>query len=289
MTMPRAVRLIRAVRRPDGRGPGNGQYALQRALSALGPDWLKIGGSLQPGEIPWYWCWLDRSAAAAQAAAGRPLVVGPNVLFESSRRPCAVAEERALCAATTCRTWFTESAWYARLIQSHLKPQNRGPIVLWPYPIEPRPPGPTTPSYDLLIYAKSGYRQSLLARLRKTFRRSKLIRYGRYRRDWLWETARRSRACVYLSDDDRGPLALAEILLSGCPTVGIERGAPLVETGRTGIRLDTLAFEAIVEGIARCGALDRRRVAQRAARQFCPRRITATIVDALDRARRLED
>lgn len=286
--MPPNVRLIRAVRRPGGRGPGNGQFALQRALAATGPEWLKIGGTLQSGEIAWFWCWLDRAAAAVCAATGRPLIVGPNILFQSSRNPCAVAEERELCHSATCRLWFTESTWYARLIASCLGSQNRGPIVLWPYPIEPQPPGPIKASYDLLIYAKSGYRRSLVARLRRAFPRSKLIQYGRFQREALWAAARRAQACVYLSDDDRGPLALAEILLCGCPTVGVERGAPFVDDGKTGIRIEHVAFEPIVEAVEQCRTLDRRRVTELAATKFDSKRIVHTIVEALDQARRAE-
>ena len=40
--------------------------------------------------------------------------------------------------------------------------------------------------------------------------------------------------CAYLADDDHGPLALQEILLAGCPTVGEEHftgGAAIGPTG----------------------------------------------------------
>ena len=54
------------------------------------------------------------------------------------------------------------------------------------------------------------------------------------------EAARRSRACAYLADDDHGPLALQEILLAGCPTVGVRTGASFVKTGETGVLVDRL-------------------------------------------------
>jgi len=278
--MPR-VRLIRAVDRPTGRGPGNGQYALQKALSARSLDWLAVGGLLQADEIPWFWCWLDREAAAMCTAAGRPFVVGPNVLFESSREPCRVRAEREICNASSCRLMFTESAWYRDLIQSHRGPANRAPVVVWPYPIDPKPGDPLAPAYDLLIYAKSGYRRALVARLRRTYRRSVLIRYGGYRREALFEAARRSRACVYLSDDDRGPLALAEILLAGCPTVGIRTGAPFIQQGRTGILIDRLTSGPCIEAIENCHELDRSGVAALAAKQFDTDRIVETVLNAL--------
>ena len=43
------VRLIREVTRAGKSGPFNGQYALQKALAARRPQWLKIGGLLAPG------------------------------------------------------------------------------------------------------------------------------------------------------------------------------------------------------------------------------------------------
>jgi hypothetical protein len=52
--------------------------------------------------------------------------------------------------------------------------------------------------------------------------------------------ARRSRACAYLADDDHGPLALQEILLAGCPTVGVRTGASFIRHGETGIVVDRL-------------------------------------------------
>ena len=55
-----------------------------------------------------------------------------------------------------------------------------------------------------------------------------------YRRVELFEAACRSRACAYLADDDHGPLALQEILLAGCPTVGVRTGASFVRHGETG-------------------------------------------------------
>ena len=50
----------------------------------------------------------------------------------------------------------------------------------------------------------------------------------------------RSRVCAYLADDDHGPLALQEILLAGCTTVGVRTGASFVRTGETGVVVDRL-------------------------------------------------
>ena len=96
-------RLIRAVPAPTGRGPGNGQFALQAALRRRGPSWLAIGGPLRPGEIPWFWSWEDRETAALCAATGQPFVAGPNILFAQSRDPCRIEAEREICHAASCR------------------------------------------------------------------------------------------------------------------------------------------------------------------------------------------
>ena len=275
---------MRRVERPDGRGPGNGQYALQKALRGRNLDWLRIGGRLRPDEIPWFWCWSDRPAAAAYARRGRPFIAGPNVLFDNSRAPGAGRGEREVLNAPSCQLLFTESEWYRRLIERHRGPQNRAPIVIWPYPIDPKPDGPISRAeYDVLIYVKSGRFPGLVAEVQRRYARSRIVRYGHYHRERLWQLARRSRCCLYLSDDDRGPLALAEILLSGCPTVGLPTGAPFVQQGRTGIRLDQLATASCVEAIENCFEFHRHHVAALAAEQFDTGRIVHVIVEALSR------
>jgi len=279
------VRLIREVNRPGGSGPWNGQYALQKALRACGLQWLSIGGPLQGGEIPWFWCWEDRHAAAACALEGRPFVLGPNVLFTDSRRPCRLAVERLLCHASSCRLLFTESAWYRDLIQRHRGPNNRAPIVLWPYPIDPKPGGPLPAEYDLLVYAKGNYRLGLVARLARHFPRLRLLVYGQFARQELFDAARQSRCCLYLSDDDRGPLALAEILLAGCPAIGVPTGAPFIQPGRTGIVLDRFRPEACLDAVTACHQFDRQTVAALAAQQSDTTRIVGTVTRALDQAR----
>ena len=150
------VRLIRPVHAPGLSGPWNGQYALQKELRRRiheGLDWLSLGGRLAEGELPWFWCWLDRSDALRWARQGRPFVQGPNTLFLDSRRPRIDRLECALLDAPSCRLMFTESEWYRRLILRHRGPENRAPLVLWPYPIAPRPEGPAArPRHALLIY-----------------------------------------------------------------------------------------------------------------------------------------
>jgi len=279
-TMPR-IRLLREVTRPGRFGPVNGQYALQKALRERLPGWLAIGGRLRDGEIPWIWSWQDRQAAVAYAAAGRPFVVGPNVLFADSRRPCRAPGERAICRAASCRLMFTESAWYRDLIERYRGRRNRAPIVVWPYPIDPAPGGPLPAEYDLLIYAKSGYDEPLIRLLRRRFPRTYVLRYGGFTRPVLLNVARRSRCCLYLSDDDRGPLALAEILLSGCPAVGLPTGAPFIRPGTTGATIADFTPQACIDAVLRSHQFARPTVAATAAAQFDTARIVDTVLGAL--------
>ena len=280
------IRLIREVTKPSNRGPFHGQYLLQRALRRYGPAWLRIGGELQPGEVPWFWCWLDAPAACTWADQGRPFLLGPNVLFQDSRRPRQFATERRLCDARSCRLLFTESEWYRDLIAENLGPQCRAPIAVWPYPVElPTDPtdlaDPADPT-DPLIYAKSGYTPRQLSALVRRFPGSEVLRYGHYRREELLAAARRARVCVYLSDDDRGPLALAEVLLCGCPAVGIRRGAPWIDHRLNGAVVPSLDIGLLVEGIGLAQALSRERVAAAARRRFHPRTVVRQIVEAVE-------
>ena len=281
------VRLIRRMDAPGRSGPINGMFALQRALRAARPDWLEIGGTLGDDELPWYWHWRDAMEAADLAAARRPFVCGPNILFHNSRRPCELRRERTICRAASCRLLFTESKWYAQLIDRHRGRFNRAPLVLWPYPIDPKPDGPLEPArHELLIYAKNGRFPGLVEELLSRYRGCRTIRYGRYRRHRLWQLARRSGCCVYLADDDRGPLALAEILLSGCPTIGLLTGAPFVRNGLTGVLLEELTIDTCTEAIRHCQQMNRRRVADLATEQFDTGRIVEIVLRALDKARR---
>ncbi len=273
-----SIRLIRRVDAPDGHGPGNGQYALQKLLRAAAIPGLAIGGELQAGEVPWVWSWEDAWVAVRAAVRGEPFWCGPNVLFSNSRSPCGLPEERLICEAATCQVLFTESAWYAHLIRSQLGPLSSAAIVTWPYPIDPLPEGPIEPAeLDLLIYSKSGHSRGLLRRLAQGFPKSRILIYGRYRREELWDAARRARCCAYLSDDDRGPLALAEILLCGCPAVGVPRGAPWIRPGITGHLAASLAFPDLVDAIGYASQLSREAVRMDAMCRFDGRDTVAAI------------
>jgi len=280
------VRLIRSVDAPGRDGPTNGMWALQTALRrwirSHGLKWLSIGAAPRKDDLAWVWHWRDRHLAAYLSRRGRPLVVGPNVVFADSRRPRIDRAESAILDSAVCRTMFCHSRWYADLIDRNRGPRNISDIVAWPYPIDPKPGGPLKPSSDLLIYVKSGPRVGKLAAgLARAFRRSEIVEYGRYRRRDLFEAARRSRACVYLSDDDHGPLALAEILLAGCPTAGVARGTPFVTDGITGRVVGELDAAELTEAIEACFRLDRGATAGHAAEQFDTERIVTSVLKSL--------
>jgi hypothetical protein len=161
----------------------------------------------------------------------------------------------------------------------------RAPIVLWPYPIDPLPGGPLPPRYDLLIYEKSGIPRGLPEELQRRWPASIRVPYPRYQREQMIELARQSRACDYLSDNDRGPLALAEILLAGCPAVGVSRGSPWIVDGQTGFHVSAFDFPELSQAIQRAMQIDRDAVCRTARERFDARWIVQTVLAALDAAR----
>ena len=218
------VELIGPVDEPGNNGPQNGMYALQKELRKRiddGLDWLSIKSlPVSKGAIPWFWNWNDRRYAMWWDAEGLPFFQGPNMLFTNSATPRIDREECALLDSPNCLAMFCHSEWYRDLIAANRGPNNKSEIVMWPYPIDPMPEGPLPAKYDLLIYAKNGHRPGLLEHLAELYPNHIQIHYGQYKREELFAAARQSRACAYLADDDHGPLALQEILLAGCPTVG---------------------------------------------------------------------
>jgi hypothetical protein len=280
----RTIRLIREVSTDMAdNGPQNGQAVLQAALREYAPPWLVVGGELQLDDIPWYWCWRDATEACECAAAGRPFVMGPNIFFHSADWPGRVPQEQILLSASSCKLVFTESAWYAALIAKHLK--SGVPVSIWPYPIAPQPEPQTNLEacdVDLMIYAKSGVDLRHLATLGRTWRNSRLIAYGHYQRYELQMLARRSRCCLYVSASDRGPLALAEILLCGCPAAGIRQGAPWIEHGINGGMIPSWCCEDIAAGVSVALGCDRVRVAEEAQVKFMPANVVRQIVEQLE-------
>lgn len=297
------VELIGPVDAPGGNGPTNGMYALQKALRRRineGLDWLSIKSlPASKGALPWFWHWDDRRYAMWWDAKGQPFVQGPNMLFTFSGSPRIDVEECALLDAANCRAMFCHIEWYRDLIAKHRGPANQSPIVLWPYPIDPWPGEPLPDEYDLLIYAKNGDRPQLLEHLAEIFPRHIQIHYGQYRREQLYDAARRSRACAYLADDDHGPLALQEILLAGCPTVGVRTGAAFVSHGVNGFLVERLPpgqqcvvsdedaarLAQYMEALRQAQGLDRHAVRADAVDRFSSLRIVDSVLAALEMAR----
>ena len=102
-----------------------------------------------------------------------------------------------------------------------------------------------------------------------------------------------------MADDDHGPLALQEILLAGCPTVGVRTGASFVRTGETGVVVDRLppgrqraesdddvrALTVLIEAIEKAQTMDRQSVRQRATVDFGSQQIVDSVVKSLETVR----
>jgi hypothetical protein len=158
---------------------------------------------------------------------------------------------------------------------------------------------PLSDECDLLVYAKNGNRPQLLEHLAEVFPRHAQIHYGRYRLEELCEAARRARACAYLADDDHSPLALQEILLAGCPVVGVRTGAPFIQNGVTGMFVDRLppgakcvkneadetALATFVDGVQPIQQTDHHSVRARAVDAFATACIVDQIIQALIKSR----
>lgn len=299
----RPVELIGSVHGAGSNGPQNGMQALQAALRKRinsGLDWLSIRSlPASQGALPWFWNWGIRSYAAWWARQGEPFVQGPNMLFMDSQSPRIDEEECTLLDAPSCRAMFCHSEWYRDHISAHRGPMNRSSIELWPYPIDPWPGEPLPAKYDLLIYAKNGYRPQLLEHLARIYPKHLQIHYGRYRREELFQAARQSQACAYLADDDHGPLALQEILLAGCPTVGVRTAAAFVQSGENGFLVrrlppgeaciqtedDATALVDYLHALTMAQNLNRNDVRALAVERFSTERIINVILNALDAAR----
>jgi hypothetical protein len=126
-----------------------------------------------------------------------------------------------------------------------------------------------------------------------------VLHYGQYKREQLFEAARRSRPCAYLTDDDYGPLALREILLVGCLTVSVRTGAPFIPHRITSVFIDRLppgakcvkndadeaALAAHQRAIHRSQSLSRARVRSEAATRFAPGWIVNSLTLSLKQVR----
>jgi hypothetical protein len=90
--------------------------------------------------------------------------------------------------------------------------------------------------FDAMIFLKGGaIEQTIANEIRTRIPRSVIIQYGAYTRDQLFDAARRSKCCFYISREDHYPLAAVEITLTGCPIVSDERSCPVLRHGANGI------------------------------------------------------
>ncbi len=138
--------------------------------------------------------------------------------------------------------------------------------------------------YDVLIYAKDAKTFAAIpAWAEQLWKRHATVWYGHYCRDRLIQEARRSRACLYLSTDDRGPLAAAEIALAGCPLIGLERGCPWVTNPGLGVRVRTLHPESLVAAWEEARKMSRASVKAEAERYFSTEETVKTVIGALER------
>lgn len=299
----RKVELVRKVHSTGASGPENGMFALQQALTRRvddGLDWLEIKDfPPSKGALAWFWHYDDRAYANWWNSENQPFVQGPNMVFLNSGNPRADEYECGLLDASNCRGMLCHSDWYRALISQHKGAGNVAPISLCPYPISPVPDGPLEVAFDLLVYDKNGHRPQLLEHLVQTFPRSKVIQYGHYQRNELFDAARRSRVCAYLADDDHGPLALQEILLTGCPVVGMRTGAAFVRNGITGEFVDRLppglsacsnesdraALGNFEDALARASSISRHEVRLAALEEFDIERICDRVIEFLEQAR----
>jgi hypothetical protein len=167
-------------------------------------------------------------------------------------------------------------------------PENKADIWCWPYPIEPPPGPPIEPAvWDVLIVVKSGPQiDELIQNAASRFERITVLHYGRFERPALYAAARRARSCLYLSDDESGGLVTQEVMLAGCPVAGTERGAPLVEPGRTGARVAEWTAEHFMVALERCLELNRTAVHCAAVETFDTDRIASQVIGYLESVRK---
>ena len=108
------------------------------------------------------------------------------------------------------------------------------------------------------------------------------MHYGHYLRVQLFEDARRRRVCAYPADYGDGPLAVEEILLSGCSTIDGNTGASFATTGETVVLdEDERPPSVYLDGIRHKGTRDRGSVRQIAAEKLETDRITEDVFTAL--------
>jgi len=271
----------------NNRGPATGMFALQQALRKQASDWFSISdGPLDGDTIPWFWETEYGRLARDCHKLKRPFIVGPNVLFGNSRKPREQEHERIICDSPYCLLIITDGiGWYERLIRENLGPESKAEVVAIPYPVTiPQVDHEIRQVNDVLIYVKSGV--NTVIDHRRAFPYNVTIYYGSFERRELLYWAHRSKCCLYLSDDDRGPIAAAEILLTGCPLIGIERGCPWVAMNKPfGMLISDLTVESCKLAVEQVSAFNRKTTRFHAEEFFSPNYIAQNMIDVLDKTR----
>jgi len=275
----------------NNRGPAVGMFALQQALRKHGlPDWLSIGDGerLDYDVIPCYWLYTHGRDAVKCHEQGRPFIIGQNMLFEDSRNPKRYGHEWIICESPHCRLILTDGVGrYEKLIGENLGANSKAKVVAVPYPV--RPSYYVSPLIsDVLIYAKSGYTEETIESICSEFQNCRVARYGQYTRKNLIHAASDAKCCLYLSDNDRMPIAAAEILLTGCPLIGTAYGCPVVKAiPMIGMCIPDLTIATCVYAINELLELrwSRERIRVQATEFFSPARIAPLVIAALDEAR----
>ncbi len=279
-------------------GPDILVRAWAEALEAR-PDKVRDinAGPLEPGDIPWHPVWS--AALHERLAEGRPVVIGPNVIWANSRAPGAGAgEQRLLQHAEQGKVVaaFVLSRWYAELTRRRIA----APVHLLDFPL-PRTWAAITPalraeSWAPFFYVKGGAAEAAIAaELARRWPDSTTITYGAFRRDDLIAAARRHACCIYISREDHFPLAAVEIGLVGCPIISDEKSCSGVLHGVTGLvvpvreRSSEAEFVWDAQAAARLGAevkaareLDRGTVARITRYRHDPSRCAARAINLIE-------
>ena len=165
------------------------------------------------------------------------IAIGPQVLFANSQAPGAGAHERALMDYGGYAAIFTFSRWYQELLKLNMRQRTRHVLLDYPLPAAWLGEEWTREVVtDVLIYVKGGAEEQRIATaLREAFPSSRVLPYGGFTRAELFEAARTSRACFYISREDHYPLAAVEIGLMGCPIISDEKACPVLVHRLTGI------------------------------------------------------
>jgi hypothetical protein len=169
--------------------------------------------------------------------SGKRIAIGPNVAFCNSQYPGQGDGERELLAYQNYAAVMTLSRWYSALQQKWFAQKSNHYILDYPLPqLWVGAWTPTTPSVDAFIFIKGGAEERRIGyELKRRFTNSITLEYGSYSREQLFDAARRSRVCFYVSREDHYPMAAVEITLTNCPIISDERACPAFKHGITGI------------------------------------------------------